>query len=246
MAEIVVRAGPTVPCRSMVASITRSPRRLFRCGSGLLLVAASFVNHWCSMNLDTRRGVPYGFTEQHCPTNFYPEDPPQCSRPAPRSSAPADGESVTLHAPSASALHDPGATVLLQPRRAPDAAARAGGAAASPQPRGRAATSCSRAGWARCSATTSWRPGRATSSTSRAASGTRSGTRATSPRGILEIISPAGFEQFFAELALGPRAAASPNPEAMGELCARYVFERQPDSVAELCARFGVWFPGAE
>ena len=63
------------------------------------------------------------------------------------------------------------------------------------------------------------------------------------PARILEIISPAGFEQFFAEL--GPiSAGGEPDPEAMGELCARYALDMQPESVGELCARFGLRFPG--
>ena len=65
------------------------------------------------------------------------------------------------------------------------------------------------------------------------------------PCRILEIISPAGFEQFFAEL--GPLAAGgAPDPEAMGELCARYALDMQPESVPGLCERFGLWFPGVE
>jgi hypothetical protein len=66
------------------------------------------------------------------------------------------------------------------------------------------------------------------------------------PRGrarILEIISLAGFEQFFAELAL-LTAGDAPDPEAAGELCARYALDMQPESPPELCARFGLWFPG--
>ena len=80
-------------------------------------------------------------------------------------------------------------------------------------------------------------------SSSRATSGTRSGTPATSPRRILEIISPAGFEQFFDELVDlgGARRAA---PEVLGELCARYGLEMQPDSVPGLVERFGLRFPG--
>ena len=65
------------------------------------------------------------------------------------------------------------------------------------------------------------------------------------PCEIIEIISPAGFEQFFAEL--GPLAAAgAPDPEAMGELCARYALDMRPETLPELCARFGLWFPGVE
>src|ERR671922_2360140 len=60
------------------------------------------------------------------------------------------------------------------------------------------------------------------------------------PARILEIISPAGFEQFFAELA--PLAAGgAPDPEAFGELCARYALDMEPDTVPGLCARFGLW-----
>jgi len=62
---------------------------------------------------------------------------------------------------------------------------------------------------------------------------------------ILELISPAGFEQFFAELA-PITAGGAPDPEVMGELCARYALDIQPDSVEELCRRFGLWFPGVE
>src|ERR671935_404405 len=63
------------------------------------------------------------------------------------------------------------------------------------------------------------------------------------PCRILEIISPAGFEQFFAELA--PLAAAgAPDPDAFAELCGRYDLDMQPESVPGLCSRFGVWFPG--
>ena len=62
---------------------------------------------------------------------------------------------------------------------------------------------------------------------------------------ILEIIAPAGFEQFFAELA--PLAAGgAPDPEAFGELCGRYALDMRPETLPELCSRFGVWFPGVE
>ena len=65
------------------------------------------------------------------------------------------------------------------------------------------------------------------------------------PARILEIISPAGFEQFFAEL--GPLAAdGAPDPEAFGELCERYALDMRPETLPELCRRFGLWFPGVE
>ena len=63
------------------------------------------------------------------------------------------------------------------------------------------------------------------------------------PARLLEIISPAGFERFFAELVdLGGVAQA--DPETLGELCARYELEMDPDSVPELVERFDVKFPG--
>jgi mannose-6-phosphate isomerase-like protein (cupin superfamily) len=62
------------------------------------------------------------------------------------------------------------------------------------------------------------------------------------PCRIIEIISPAGFEQFFAELVdLGGVAHAT--PELLHELCARYALEMDPDSVPDLIERFGVHFP---
>jgi mannose-6-phosphate isomerase-like protein (cupin superfamily) len=62
------------------------------------------------------------------------------------------------------------------------------------------------------------------------------------PCRILEIISPAGFERFFAELVdLGGVAQAG--PEHLGELCQRFALEMDPDSVPELIQRFGVRFP---
>ncbi len=63
------------------------------------------------------------------------------------------------------------------------------------------------------------------------------------PARLLEIISPAGFEHFFEELAdLGGVTEAS--PEALAELCARYELEMDPDSVPGLIDRFGLRFPG--
>jgi mannose-6-phosphate isomerase-like protein (cupin superfamily) len=62
------------------------------------------------------------------------------------------------------------------------------------------------------------------------------------PCRILEIISPAGFEQFFAELVdLGGVATAS--PDQLGELCQRFALEMNPASVPELIQRFGLRFP---
>ena len=59
------------------------------------------------------------------------------------------------------------------------------------------------------------------------------------PCRILEIIAPAGFEEFFRALdALGGAMEAS--PEDMGGLCERYALEIQPDSVPGLLERFGL------
>jgi mannose-6-phosphate isomerase-like protein (cupin superfamily) len=59
------------------------------------------------------------------------------------------------------------------------------------------------------------------------------------PCRILEIISPAGFEQFFQELVdLGGIAQVS--PEAFGDLTQRYGLEVQPETIPELLERFGL------
>jgi len=59
------------------------------------------------------------------------------------------------------------------------------------------------------------------------------------PCRILEIIAPAGFERFFAELdELG--GALKAQPQQLGELSARYGLEMQPDSVPELLERFNL------
>jgi mannose-6-phosphate isomerase-like protein (cupin superfamily) len=63
------------------------------------------------------------------------------------------------------------------------------------------------------------------------------------PCRILEIISPAGFERFFAELvAMGGVAGAE--PVQLEDLSRRYGLEMDPTSVPDLIERFGVVFPG--
>jgi mannose-6-phosphate isomerase-like protein (cupin superfamily) len=63
------------------------------------------------------------------------------------------------------------------------------------------------------------------------------------PCRILEIITPAGFEGFFAELVdLGGVSQA--DPAVLGGLCGRYGLEMDPSSVPDLVERFGVCFPG--
>ncbi len=63
------------------------------------------------------------------------------------------------------------------------------------------------------------------------------------PCRILEVIAPAGFERFFAELVDMGGVTAAP-PEALGALCERYALEMDPASVPGLVARFGLRFPG--
>jgi mannose-6-phosphate isomerase-like protein (cupin superfamily) len=62
------------------------------------------------------------------------------------------------------------------------------------------------------------------------------------PCRILEIISPAGFEQFFSELVdLGGVAEAQ--PEVLGQLLERFGLEMDPTSIPSLIERFNVVFP---
>ena len=62
------------------------------------------------------------------------------------------------------------------------------------------------------------------------------------PCRILEVIAPAGFERFFAELVdLG--GAADADPAFFGDLCERYAIEMDPTSIPGLVERFGVIFP---
>jgi mannose-6-phosphate isomerase-like protein (cupin superfamily) len=59
------------------------------------------------------------------------------------------------------------------------------------------------------------------------------------PARILEIIAPAGFEDFFRELD-GLGGAIQADPEALAALNERYGLEMQPDSVPGLLERFGL------
>ena len=63
------------------------------------------------------------------------------------------------------------------------------------------------------------------------------------PARLLEIISPAGFERYFAELVeLGGSTRAA--PEDLAALGARYGLEVEPQSILGLVERFGLTFPG--
>ncbi len=63
------------------------------------------------------------------------------------------------------------------------------------------------------------------------------------PARLLEIISPAGFEQFFAEL-VGLGGVAGATPQEVGALSARYGLEMNPETVPDLLERFDLVFPG--
>jgi len=58
---------------------------------------------------------------------------------------------------------------------------------------------------------------------------------ADSPCEIIEIISPAGFENYFREL-------AAIWPDRSGDLLRKYELDMDIDSVPDLCARFGLVF----
>jgi mannose-6-phosphate isomerase-like protein (cupin superfamily) len=59
------------------------------------------------------------------------------------------------------------------------------------------------------------------------------------PCRILEIISPAGFEQYFGAI-VDMTAGGGIEPAALGELAARHGLEVQPDSIPGLLERFGL------
>jgi oxalate decarboxylase/phosphoglucose isomerase-like protein (cupin superfamily) len=58
------------------------------------------------------------------------------------------------------------------------------------------------------------------------------------PCEIVEIISPAGFENYFRDV-----AASWGNVKRLGEINQKYSLEMRFDSVPELCRRFSVTFP---
>jgi mannose-6-phosphate isomerase-like protein (cupin superfamily) len=63
------------------------------------------------------------------------------------------------------------------------------------------------------------------------------------PARVLEIISPAGFERYFAEIApLLPPQRDEPDFAALGEVQARYGLEMDYDSIGPLVERHGLRF----
>jgi len=67
------------------------------------------------------------------------------------------------------------------------------------------------------------------------------------PARILEIISPAGFERYFAEV-VELLEAGPPEPSALGDIAARYGLEVDRESIPRLTAEYGLHFgpPSAE
>ena len=65
------------------------------------------------------------------------------------------------------------------------------------------------------------------------------------PCEIIEIISPAGFENFFRELADVYASENGPDLARFVDLCSRFALEMDPESVPGLCERFGLTHPMA-
>ena len=64
------------------------------------------------------------------------------------------------------------------------------------------------------------------------------------PARLLEIISPAGFEHYFAEISEVVSAGLPPDPERMRAVQAKYELEVDIESVPGLVQEHGVRFPG--
>jgi mannose-6-phosphate isomerase-like protein (cupin superfamily) len=62
------------------------------------------------------------------------------------------------------------------------------------------------------------------------------------PARLLEIISPAGFERFFAELAEHTTGGSPPDPDQLAGLAERYGLEVDMESVPGLVEEYGVSF----
>ena len=63
------------------------------------------------------------------------------------------------------------------------------------------------------------------------------------PCEIIEIISPAGFENFFRGLAEVYATEGGPDLAQFADLCERFGVDMDPTSVPGLCERFGVTHP---
>jgi mannose-6-phosphate isomerase-like protein (cupin superfamily) len=68
--------------------------------------------------------------------------------------------------------------------------------------------------------------------------------RSDEPARLLEVISPAGFERYFAEIApLLPPAVPEPDFAALAAVQARYGLDMDTDSIVTLCEREGLPLP---
>jgi mannose-6-phosphate isomerase-like protein (cupin superfamily) len=68
--------------------------------------------------------------------------------------------------------------------------------------------------------------------------------RSDQPARLLEIISPGGFERYFADIApLGPPARPEPDLEALGRLMGEYGLQMDMDSVETISRREGLPLP---
>jgi quercetin dioxygenase-like cupin family protein len=63
------------------------------------------------------------------------------------------------------------------------------------------------------------------------------------PARLLEVISPGGFETYFAELG-EVFAAGPPDPEKLGAVAAKYELEVDPESIPRLAQEHGLQLPG--
>jgi quercetin dioxygenase-like cupin family protein len=69
----------------------------------------------------------------------------------------------------------------------------------------------------------------------------------TSPARMIEIISPAGFEKYFVELAEAVAAAGRvPDPSTMGAIAGRFGLSFDMSEVPDLVARYGLIAPGGQ
>jgi quercetin dioxygenase-like cupin family protein len=69
----------------------------------------------------------------------------------------------------------------------------------------------------------------------------------SSPARMIEIISPAGFEKYFVELAEAVAAAGRvPDPSTMGAIAGRFGLSFDLSEVPDLVARYGLIAPGGQ
>ena len=69
----------------------------------------------------------------------------------------------------------------------------------------------------------------------------------SSPARMIEIISPAGFEKYFVELAEAVAAAGRvPDPSTMGAIAGRFGLSFDMSEVPDLVARYGLIAPGGQ